>query len=89
MNTVSIGPYVNIGKTQELLDNKIGVAGNVDHIRLLPTGTPQQIETAVHTAIKNSGSDPRFMVAPGCEITSDTPIENVKALVRAVETYHF
>ena len=89
LNTVSIGPYVNIGKTQELLDNKIGVAGNVDHIRLLPSGTPQQIETAVHTAIKNSGGDSRFMVAPGCEITSDTPIENVKALVRAVETYHF
>ena len=88
LNTVSIGPEVNISKTQELLDNKIGIAGNIDHIRLLPFGTPQKIETAVHTAIRNSGGDSRFMVAPGCEITSDTPIENVKAFVHAVETYH-
>jgi MtaA/CmuA family methyltransferase len=88
LNTISIGPHVSISKAQKLFDNKIGVAGNIDHKRLLPSGTPQQIETAVHTAIRNSDGDSRFMVAPGCEITSDTPIENVKAFVHAVETYH-
>jgi len=87
LNTINIGPHVSISKTQELLDNKIGIAGNIDHMRLLPSGTPQQIKTAVHAAIRNSCGDSRFMVAPGCEITSDTPIENVKAFVHAAETY--
>ena len=88
LNTINIGPYVDITKTQILLDHKIGVAGNIDHIRLLPSGNPKEIETEVHKAIIASGKDPRFMVAPGCEITADTPLNNVKAFVTAAQTYN-
>ncbi|MFX0076200.1 MAG: uroporphyrinogen decarboxylase family protein [Candidatus Hermodarchaeota archaeon] len=87
LNTINIGPFVDISKTQKLLDHKIGVAGNIDHIRLLPSGTPNEIEDAVKKAIKASGGNPRYMVAPGCEITADTPINNVKALVNATKSY--
>jgi len=87
LNTLSIGPYVDITKTQELLDHRIGVAGNIDHVKLLPSGTPKEIEVAVHAALNASGGDPRFLVAPGCEITGDTPIKNVKAFVNAAKTY--
>ena len=87
LNTLNIGPFVDITKTQELLNHKIGVAGNIDHIRLLPFGSPKEVENAVHKAIEASGRDSRFMVAPGCEITSDTPIENVKAFVKATQTF--
>jgi MtaA/CmuA family methyltransferase len=87
LNTINIGPFVDISKTQNLLDHKIGVAGNIDHIRLLPSGTPSEIEDAVKEAIKASGGDPRYMVAPGCEITTDTPIDNVKAFVNTVKYF--
>lgn len=87
LNTLSIGPYIDIIKTQELFDHKIGVAGNIDHIKLLPSGTPKEIEVAVHAALNASRGDPRFLVAPGCEITADTPIKNVKAFVHAAKTY--
>ena len=87
LNTLSIGPYVDITKTQELLEHKIGVAGNIDHVKLLPFGTPKEIEVAVHIALNASRGDPRFIVAPGCEITGDTPIKNVKAFVHAVKSY--
>ncbi|MFX1480612.1 MAG: uroporphyrinogen decarboxylase family protein [Promethearchaeota archaeon] len=89
LNTLNIGPNVDISLTQRLLNYKIGVAGNIDHFKLLPNGSPLKIEKAVHKAIKASEGDPRFIVTPGCEITSDTPIENVKALVHATHTYHF
>jgi uroporphyrinogen-III decarboxylase len=88
LNTLNIGPFVDITKTQELLNHKIGVAGNIDHIRLLPLGSPKEVQNAVHKAIEASGRDSRFMVAPGCEITSDTPIENVKAFVKATQTFY-
>jgi len=87
LNVINVGPKVDIAKTQALLGGKIGVAGNIDHIDLLPLRTPQEIEQAVHNAIRASGGDPRSMVAPGCEITSDTPVENVMAFVRAASTY--
>lgn len=87
LNTLNIGPFVDITKTQELLNHKIGVAGNIDHMRLLPLSSPKEVQNAVHKAIEASGRDSRFMVAPGCEITSDTPIENVKAFVKATQTF--
>lgn len=87
LNTLNVGPEVDIAATQRLLEGKIGVAGNIDHVGLLPTGTPEEIERAVHAAIDASGGDPRFMVAPGCELTSDTPQANVEAFVRAAATY--
>ncbi len=87
LNTINIGPFVDISKTQNLFDHKIGVAGNIDHIRLLPSGTPGEIKDAVKKAIKASGGDQRYMVAPGCEITADTPIDNVKAFVNAVKYF--
>lgn len=87
LNTLNIGPYVEISKIQNLLEHKIGVAGNIDHNKLLPFGKPKDIKIAVENAIKASHKDARFIAAPGCEITSDTPIENVKAFVNAVKTY--
>lgn len=83
LNTINVGPKVDIAATQELLQGKIGVAGNIDHINLLPLGTPGEVDAAVRAAIESAGRDPRFMIAPGCEITSDTPADNIAALVRA------
>ncbi len=88
LNTLNIGPNVDISKTQDLLDHKIGVAGNIDHVKLLPRGTPKEIEDAVHYAIRESHNDPHYMVAPGCEITADTPIENVRAVVKSTKIYN-
>jgi len=87
LNTINVGPHVDIAATQELLHHQIGVAGNIDHIQLLPLQTPPEIEKAVHAAIVASAGDSRFMVAPGCEITSDTPIDNVAMFVQAAVTY--
>jgi len=88
LNAINIGSFVDISKTQNLLDHKIGVAGNIDHIRLLPSGNPSEVEEAVKKAINASGGDSRYMVAPGCEITADTPVDNVKALVNATKTFN-
>ena len=87
LSTINVGPKVDIAETQKLLEGKIGVAGNIDHIDVLPLRTPTDAEAVVHAAIEASGGDPRFMVAPGCEITSDTPVENIKAFVKAAATY--
>ena len=57
LNTINIGPFVDISKTQELLDHKIGVAGNIDHGKLLPLGAPSEVKNAVKNAVKRSDGD--------------------------------
>lgn len=83
LNMVSISSEVHIAEARRLLGGKIGVAGNIDHVMLLPFGAPAEVEAAVHEAIKANNGNHRFMIAAGCEITSDTPVKNVKALVAA------
>ncbi len=53
--------------------------GNVDPVEKLWQGTPDQIAEAVRVA-KDAGVD---AVWPGCDLVPQTPIENLKAFVRA------
>jgi uroporphyrinogen decarboxylase len=88
LDMISIDSFVSITETHNLLGDNIGVAGNIDHVRLLPRGSPQRIKEAIFRALKENKNNPRFMVAPGCEITADTPIENVKAFVSAAISFN-
>ena len=87
LDMISIDSFVSITETQDLLGDKIGVAGNIDHVRLLPHGTPKKIKETVFRVLKENRNTSRFMIAPGCEITADTPIENVKAFVAASKKF--
>ena len=87
LSMISIDSVVSIIETRNLLENKIGVAGNIDHIKLLPHGSPNHVKEAVFEALRANQNNPRFMVAPGCEITADTPVENVEAFVTAAKLF--
>jgi len=56
------------------------VAG-IDHQSLIYQGSLDEIEVAVAKAIKFFG-DTRTIIAPACELPSDTPVENARELVR-------
>ena len=87
LDMISVDSFVGISEARGILENKIGIAGNIDHVRLLPQGSPQEVKKAVYNALKENQNNPRFMVAPGCEITADTTIENVKAFVSASKSF--
>jgi uroporphyrinogen decarboxylase len=59
------------------------VAG-IDHQSLIYQGSLDEIEVAVAKAIKLFGGT-RTIIAPACELPSDTPVENARELVRVCE----
>jgi uroporphyrinogen decarboxylase len=59
------------------------VFGGIDHNGIFRTGTPEEAEEQILKAIEEAGTR-RLVVAPGCVITVDTPIENIQAVVDAV-----
>ena len=85
LHMMNVGPDVDLAEMREIFDGRTGIAGNIDHIELLPHGNPEQITGACLEAIEvaRGHQDTRYMLAPGCEITADTPPENVVAFVRA------
>lgn len=85
LNMINIGEEVELKRMRELFEPEIGVAGNIDHIQLLPLRTAEEVRESCLNAIAAAGGHEarHFMLAPGCEITADTPPENIEAYVKA------
>jgi MtaA/CmuA family methyltransferase len=54
--------------------------GNVDPVRVLRNGTPEEVYAAVAECHRQAGG--RFIVSAGCEVVRDTPPENLRAMQR-------
>ncbi len=54
--------------------------GNIDPVRVLRNGTPEDVWREVEQCWLDAG--PRFIVGAGCEVPRDTPEENMKTMIR-------
>ncbi len=67
--------------------NKLSFWGAIDQQRLLPFGTPAEIEADVRAKIEVLGRGGGYMVAAAHIIQVDTSMENVEAFINAVKKY--
>lgn len=87
LRCISVGPEVDMNALRTLVGSSIGVIGNIDHINLIPNAETEEIDRICRKVIEENKDAPGFMLAPGCEITVDTPQENIKAFVDSVKKY--
>jgi uroporphyrinogen decarboxylase len=59
------------------------VLGGIDHNGIFRTGTPDEAKEQVLQAVDDTGYK-KLIVAPGCVITVDTPVENIQAIADAI-----
>ncbi len=67
--------------------DRLSFWGAIDQQRLLPFGTPEQIEEDVRTKIQVLGRGGGYMVSPAHIIQGDTSVENVEAFIAAVKKH--
>ncbi len=60
------------------IQSTICLAGNINPIAILRDGNPEKIISELHKCHNESGDS--YMVAAGCEVISDTPEENIRAM---------
>ncbi len=58
--------------------------GNIDPVRVLRDGTPEQVEAALEECFRAAG--PSYIVGPGCETPRGTPFANMEAMTRFART---
>jgi hypothetical protein len=75
---------LDILRIRDQLAGRLCLFGNVDSITLLSQGAPEVIEQEVRR--QAAGATSGFVSANGSPITPGTPVENVRALVRAGRT---
>ena len=61
--------------------------GGLDTQKILPIGTPKEIEMEVKRIMEVFGKDGGFVFAPGHNIQALVPPENIDAMLRAALKY--
>lgn len=75
---------IDLEEALKLAERKITIMGNLSPFRILERSTPEKIHKQSLELVKKAGLEGGFLLAPGCDLTPDTPYENIAAMVAAV-----
>lgn len=82
-DVLEIDAGVDLGRACEVVPSRIALWGNLDPIRVLQNGTPEDVRLAAEQAIRTvrHAGRRRFVLSSGCTLSQSTPPENVRALI--------
>ena len=75
---VDLDYMVPISEGREKMGQAQIICGNIDPVSVLQDSTPEQIHQAIEQCHKEAGGN--FIVGAGCEVTRNTPSENLRVL---------
>ncbi len=61
------------------------ICGNIDPVAVLQDSTPEQIHQAIEQCHTEAGGN--FIVGAGCEVTRNTPGENLRVLTDYAQSH--
>lgn len=67
------------------IPDDICVMGNIDPANLMLRGTPEEVTRAVRELKQKTLKFDNFILSTGCDLPPDTPLENIKAFVKAAK----
>jgi len=79
---------MDIREVKRRYGGRICVIGNVDCVRLLPEGTPEDVAAVTRRLIDDLAPGGSYMIASSNSIHSGVRYENLVAMVKTVTTYH-
>jgi uroporphyrinogen decarboxylase len=84
---ISVDYKVSLKKCREVFNGRTAFAGNMNPVNVMQRESPEGVERACAECIAEAGSDPGFLLMPGCDIPPSTPSENIKAMTRTANSY--
>jgi uroporphyrinogen decarboxylase len=83
---LSIDNEARLSEAKIAVGDRVRLMGNVPPVAVLFEGNPEQVRQAVRSCVREAGDNPRgLVVATGCSLPTETPFENIDAMVRAVD----
>lgn len=83
-NAISLDHLVDIHEAVKRIGDSVCLIGNINSSDTLFLGTPEDVSNEVKKCI----SAGVFVVAPGCGIPPNTPIENIQSWVQTVKNFN-
>jgi len=86
-NCLSIDQPPDLAYAKEKVGHKVCLHGNVRTVNTLLTGKPAEVEREARECILKAAKGGGYMLGSSCDFPPMTPIENIKAMVRAAKKY--
>lgn len=77
----------NLTELKRLYGHRLTLKGNLHTVNVMLNGTPADVTQAAIQAMRDAGEGGRFILSTGDQCGRDTPDENLRALVKAVEEF--
>lgn len=85
---LSIDNRVDLKRTKERIGDKVPLLGNVDPVEVLILGGVEEVEQAAKKCIMDAyDSKCGYILASGCDLNGDVPLENLDAFMAAARKY--
>ncbi|HBF37213.1 MAG TPA: hypothetical protein DDW50_07815 [Firmicutes bacterium] len=78
---------VDLDVAQKIFVRRIAVSGTVNPSQVLFLGTPEEVDQHVKNIIQKLPFKTGTIIAPGCGLSLNIPLANVKAMIDAVRKY--
>lgn len=84
----SFGNAIDIEEALKVLPQDCMVMGNIDPAGTIRQGTPELIWKETKELLERCGGYRNFVIASGCDIPPETPLENIQAFFDAVDSFY-
>lgn len=85
---MSLDQKVDLGYARKVMGEKICIIGNVSPTNLA-YNSPDKIREESKSCIEKAGENGSFILCPGCGVGSETPSENIRAMVEIAKNYYY
>lgn len=83
---LSLDVQVDLAEAKQVVGDRASISGNVATNRLA-LRTPDEIYQESCECIRQAAEGGRFTLSSSCEVPTDTPVENIDAMVRAAREF--
>jgi uroporphyrinogen decarboxylase len=83
---LSLDVQVDLAEAKEIVGERASISGNVATNRLA-LRSPEEIYQESCECIRKAAKGGRFTLSSSCEVPTDTPVENIDAMVRAAREF--
>ena len=87
-NMLSVDNIVDLEKIKNAVGHRVPILGNIDPVGVLLHGGRDDIHQAVKEAIRKAYDSPNgYILASGCDMTQNVPLENIGFMMEAAREY--
>ncbi len=82
---LSVGRFIDMARAKELLGHKICLMGNLDPLKSLLSGTPEEVAAEAARVMNAGKPGGGYIFNTGEVVPAEVPVENMDAMLQAAQ----